>query len=221
MITLHNVSFGYKKGETVIKNINLNIQGGICTAIIGPNGSGKTTLGKLMAGILKPNEGKVLVGGLDTREVDLCIIGEKIGYLFQEPERQIFAPSVREELAFVMELKGLDKGLIESKVDDTLEQFQIKELEKAFPFQLSRGEKQRLAIASIMINNPPFFILDEPTTGLDIERKGILSTLIGNLLKNGIGMVIISHDRAFVKKHGQRVISMLEGEIGYDETSIY
>ncbi|MBT9147883.1 MAG: Cell division ATP-binding protein FtsE [Syntrophomonadaceae bacterium] len=120
-----------------------------------------------------------------------------------------------------MELKGLDKGLIESKVDDTLEQFQIKELEKAFPFQLSRGEKQRLAIASIMINNPPFFILDEPTTGLDIERKGILSTLIGNLLKNGIGMVIISHDRAFVKKHGQRVISMLEGEIGYDETSIY
>lgn len=220
MINVNKVSFGYTKGETIIKDITLNIKDGICTAIIGPNGGGKTTLGKLMAGILKPLKGKVFVDGLDTRAVELSRIGEKIGYLFQEPERQIFAPSVKEEIAFAMDLKGFDKFIIESKVNSTLDQFELKELENSFPFQLSRGEKQRLAIASIMINNPSFFILDEPTTGLDIERKEILSVLINNLIENGVGLVVISHDMGFVKKHAQRVISILGGEIAYDGSKL-
>jgi energy-coupling factor transport system ATP-binding protein len=220
LIHVEGVSFGYTKSEMVIKNLNLDVRGEMCTAIIGPNGGGKTTLGKLMAGILKPLKGKVLVDGLNTREVELCLIGEKIGYLFQEPERQIFAPSVKEEIAFAMEIKGVEQAVIESKVETALKSFQLKELEDAFPFKLSRGEKQRLAIAAIMVNNPSFFILDEPTTGLDVERKGILSSLLHNLLGNGIGMVIISHDLTFVGKHAQRIISFNGGEVTYDGASL-
>lgn len=216
LIHIEEVSFGYDQKELIIKDLSLKIRGGICTAIIGPNGGGKTTLGKLMAGILKPSKGRVLVAGMDTKDTELCRIGEKIGYLFQDPERQLFAPTVRDEIAFAMDLHGAPRSLIEAKAETILEQFQLKELERSFPFLLSRGEKQRLAIAAIMINNPPFFILDEPTTGLDLERKGILSSLVGDLLDRGVGMVVISHDLNFVKKHAWRVISIKGGEITYD-----
>jgi len=216
MICVNNVSFAYEKGKMVINRAHLEFQRAGCTAIIGPNGGGKTTLGKLMAGILKPTTGHVLVDGLDTSKVTLSTIGERIGYLFQEPDRQIFAPSVREELAFALELKGVDPMIIEEKVKVALKQFDLLDLEDASPFQLSRGEKQRLAIAAIMVNTPCFFVLDEPTTGLDYERKGILSAVINQLLERGIGMVVISHDMAFVRKHAIRVISIEGGEVHYD-----
>lgn len=215
-ICLEEVAFAYIKCREVFKNLNLKVGGGICTAVIGPNGGGKTTLGKLMAGILKPQKGKVFVAGMNTKEAELYRIGEKVGYLFQDPERQIFAPSVKEEIAFAMALRGVEKSVIDARVNAILNTFQLKELESSFPFQLSRGEKQRLIIAAIMVNNPSFFILDEPTTGLDPERKEILSSLIRNLLDNGAGMVIISHDLNFVKKHAQRVIMIKGGEVAHD-----
>ncbi|MCR3922184.1 MAG: energy-coupling factor ABC transporter ATP-binding protein [Firmicutes bacterium] len=218
MIKLNNVSFAYEKNKMILRNIHLAIEAGTCTVLVGPNGGGKTTIGKLMAGILKPSVGDVMVNELDTRTAELAEIGKKIGYLFQDPQRQLFAPTVREEIAFVMELQGVPSDQIDIRVERYLDKFQLKALENSFPFQLSRGEKQRLAIAAIMVNNPVFYILDEPTTGLDYERKKVLSAVIERLREEGIGMVIISHDQAFVKRHAQRVITVSGGEL-LDDTS--
>lgn len=183
------------------------------TAIVGANGTGKTTLGKLMTGILKPEKGSVIIDGLDSSKISLGAIGKKAGYLFQNPERQIFAPNVYEELSFPLEVKGMKKEEIERKVNESLTIFQLTHLSKVFPFTLSQGEKQRLALAAILINEPKFLILDEPTTGLDIERKNTLSTILGRLKEKGIGIVMISHDGAFIGKHATRIIELAGGEV--------
>lgn len=191
------------------------------TAIVGPNGSGKTTLGKLMAGIFKPQKGSVLIDEEDSRQISLGAIGKKVGYLFQNPERQIFAPRVYEELAFPLELKGLDKAIIGEKVKEALTTFNLNHLSNAFPFTLSQGEKQRLALAALLINEPQFLILDEPTTSLDIERKKVLSDILEALKNKGVGIVAISHDVEFIKKHATRIIEMDGGEIIGDSKNTF
>lgn len=213
MIVLENVSFCYTAANWILKQVNLEIDNGSCTFVVGPNGGGKTTLGKLMAGILKPTCGDVYLDQDNTKNLELYQVGTKVGYLFQEPERQIFAATVRDELAFAMDLQGMEKGEINRRVEAALEQFQLKEVEHAFPFQLSRGEKQRLALAAILMNQPSFLILDEPTTGLDVERKKILSGVIRQLKEQGIGMVIISHDEKFIQNHADRILRVAGGEV--------
>lgn len=213
IIELRDVAFGYDKKRNVIKNIGLKLYGYEFTAIVGKNGSGKTTLGKLMVGILKPSIGEVLICGQKTRDITLGQIGKKIGYLYQNPDRQIFAPTVEEEVAFALELKGLEKEIIKNKSKEILELFQLGHLKDSFPFKLSQGEKKRLALATILVNDINYLILDEPTTGLDVKRRDILSEIIDRLMKKKIGMVVISHDEDFIEKHATRIIEISEGEI--------
>ena len=199
----------------MLDGISLVLADGL-TAVTGPNGSGKTTLGKLLAGILKPCSGVVEIFGTDTRKMSLGEIGRRVGYLFQEPERQIFAPTVAEELSFVFEIHGLPGDEIEARVDAILERFDLSRLRDSFPFTLSRGEKQRLALAAVLINRPDYLILDEPTTGLDVKRKAELLGLVREMLDDGVGMLIISHDRSFVHRHASRGIEIVGGEIFSD-----
>ena len=133
---LENVYFSYRKkaDQEVLKNINLTLEPRGLTALIGSNGSGKTTLGKLMAGIIKPTRGRVFINGEDSRELSLGKIGQKVGYVFQDPERQIFAPTVREELSFILELKGIPQEEIDKKVERMLARFHLTELKEEFPF---------------------------------------------------------------------------------------
>jgi len=217
-IKLDDVSFAYKKGVPVIGGLSLKLYKEQFTAITGLNGSGKTTLGKLMTGILRPQIGRVFVCGRDSTEMKLGEIGQRIGYLFQNPSLQIFAPSVREEISFALELKGESKGEIQEKVSRSLKDFDLSHLADAFPFRLSRGEQQRLAIAAVLINSPGFLILDEPTTGLDMERRRALSKILDGLRNKGIGMAVISHDRAFISRLADRTIRMHGGEIVEDRT---
>jgi len=217
-IELDDVSFAYKKDAPVIGGLSLQLYREQFTAITGPNGSGKTTLGKLMTGILRPQIGRIFICGRDSTEMKLGEIGQRIGYLFQNPGLQIFAPSVREEISFALELKGEDKGEIQEKVSRSLKDFDLSHLADAFPFRLSRGEQQRLAIAAVLINSPGFLILDEPTTGLDMERRRALSEILAGLRNKGIGMAVISHDRAFISRLADRTIRMYGGEIVEDRT---
>ncbi len=181
--------------------------------MIGPNGSGKTTLGKVLAGILKPTEGRAFLAGKDTRTLSLGAIGQAVGYLFQEPERQIFAPSVYEELAFVLRLQGKPPDVIDHAVNTMLGRFDLSALRDRFPFSLSRGEKQRLALAAVLVNSPDYLILDEPTTGLDLKNKRRLGGYLEELLDAGVGMMIISHDRAFATGYATRVIELSGGVV--------
>lgn len=219
-IALKNLQFGYTKQKKVIRGISLEFSRQDFTFIIGPNGSGKTTLGKLIMGILKPQNGRILIDNIDNKSMSLGTVGKQVGYLFQNPERQIFASKVWDELAFPLELKGFDRQTINNTVGKALETFQLTNLAQSFPFTLSQGEKQRLALASILINEPKFLILDEPTTGLDLERKKILSHILNKLNFDGIGIIAISHDEDFIEKHATRIIEMVGGEVVGDKKNI-
>lgn len=215
-IELRAVNFSYKENNRVIKNISLQLVKDDITAIIGPNGGGKTTLGKLMAGILKPSEGSVLIDGINSNKLKLGAVGQKVGYLFQNPERQIFAPTVEEDITFALRIKDIKEDEIQIKVSEIVEILGLRHLLKDFPFTLSQGEKQRLALAGILINEPTYLILDEPTTGLDSERKKHLYTILTGLHKKGVGMAIISHDEEFIDKLATRFIEVSGGEVVAD-----
>lgn len=171
-----------------------------------------------MTGILRPQKGCVRICGSDSNGMKLGEIGRRVGYLFQNPALQIFAPSVREEVSFALELKGYSSEEIGRRVDEVLRDLDLFHLQDALPFKLSRGEKQRLAIAAVLVNKPGFLILDEPTTGLDMERRRVLSDMLRDLKQKGIGMAVISHDRAFIDRLADREVRMHGGEIVEDRT---
>lgn len=208
-----DLNFHYEKGKPVISQINLKIFQNEMTALTGPNGSGKTTLGKLLMGILSPVSGDVFLDDKRVSQMSLGQIGMTIGYLFQNPEKQFFAPTVEDEISFILRAKGLDERDIKSKVDPLLEGFELSHLREDFPLRLSQGEKQRLALAAILVNDLDYLILDEPTTGLDKERKIILADILNNLYNRGIGMIIISHDFEFLNQFPRRVLEINRGEI--------
>ncbi len=212
-LELKELSFGYTSSKTIIKSINLKISRDEVTAILGSNGSGKTTLGKLMMGILKPTSGRVYLLNKDICEMSLAQVGLKIGYLFQNPEKHFFTNTLEEELRFVLKFKELDELKIQQQIEDLIKTFQLEHLRQSSPLLLSQGEKQRLAIATILINKPEYLILDEPTTGLDVERKGELLNRLKQLSEEGIGMTIISHDQSFVEELSQRVVKIHRGEM--------
>ena len=193
--------------------MDLSISREICTAITGLNGSGKTTLGKLMTGILKPEKGSILLEGRDLSMITLGQTGRKIGYLFQNPDLQIFTLSVKEELLFTHRFFGSSDKDIELEADRMLELFHLSGLKDHVPFNLSRGERQRLALAAVMMNGPGYLILDEPTTGLDSARKKILMDILKGQLENGTGMSIISHDYDFIGELSDRIIEIDEGKL--------
>lgn len=212
-IELHNVSFGYKRDNPIIKKAEFEINSGDFIAVTGPNGSGKTTLGKLIMGILKPVIGRVCIEGRDAAAMNPGEIGRRIGYLFQNPELQIFALTVMEELSFALRIKNIDEDVIADRVDKILKLLHLEHHLNSPTFSLSYGEKQRLAIAGILINDPGFLILDEPTTGLDSARMDILMSILRGLLARGVGMMVISHDGIFIKNFQGKIFRMYGGEI--------
>jgi energy-coupling factor transport system ATP-binding protein len=197
--------------KRVLENINIDVGKKEFISITGPNGSGKTTLSRVIIGTVPYTRGTVSIENKEVKHMTLGEIGRKIGYLFQNPDKQIFTPTVYEELSFSYKYnKELDTRRKESDIDEILEIFDIKKLKNKTTYFLSQGERQRLAIASILINKPEFLILDEPTTGLDYKRKEILSKLF-KMYENKLGILLISHDMKFIKKHSHRVISMERG----------
>ena len=184
-----------------------------CTAVTGENGSGKTTLGKLVAGILRPACGTVFFDGVDIAALSLGEIGRQVGYLFQEPSRQIFAPNPLEEIAFPMELRGTPKDDARKIARVYLEKFELSHIENSTTYTLSRGEKQRLAIAAAMVMKPKYFVLDEPTTGLDKKRREMLADILKNLLADGVGILLFSHDVDFLKLMGADVCNVKGGRM--------
>lgn len=215
-ITLDNVGYTYPDSSFSIKDISIDFHTGKCTGLIGANGCGKTTLSKIIAGLISPQYGRVMIDGEDTAKKSLAWIGSRIGYLFQEPSHQIFAPIVNEEISFTLTLKGMSREAAEALTAEMLARFDLTQLANNSTLRLSRGEKQRLALAAILANKPSYIVLDEPTTGLDQSRIEILSRTLDQLLQDGIGIILISHDLAFVNRHVDRIIKMKDGVI-YDE----
>ncbi len=213
MISVENVSFHYPTGSEVLQNVNLQIKDGEFIAIMGENGAGKTTLVKMFNGLLKPSLGKVLVDGVNTHEKSVAQLSRNVGLIFQNPDHQLFAETVAEELAFSLRNFGFKEDAIQRRVTTLLTALDLERYEKSSPFVLSGGERKRVALAAILAWDPKHVIMDEPTIGQDYLQKDRLRNFIVQLISQGKTVVIVTHDVEFVAECKPRVVLLSRGRI--------
>lgn len=212
LLKVDKLSFQYSTEKMLIDKFSLELLQGESIGIIGPNGCGKTTLLKLMLGILKPIKGIIYLEGKDISKMTLGEIGESIGYVMQNPERQLFMPTVDQEIAYGLRIRGYKEKEIQNKLKEIMDFFDLKALEKVSPFTLSGGEKQILALATVLVLEPRLLILDEPTTGLDPLKKAKLEYFLKKLQKKGLAIILASHDLPFVQKVCSNTISFYSAQ---------
>jgi len=216
MIEVRNVYFTYPNGVEALKGVSLHIDRGEFVAIMGQNGAGKTTLVKHFNGLLKPTRGEVLVDRVNTKEVSVATLARKVGYVFQNPDHQLFCETVEKEIAFALKNFGFDEELIKRRVDWALNLLGLSQYRESSPFMLSGGERKRLALASVLAWDPEVVILDEPTIGQDYAQKEKLRQFILQLRAQGKTVVIVTHDIEFVADCSPRVVLMANGRIVAD-----
>lgn len=218
VIELHDVGHTYYGGLQAVRGVSLNIQPAEFIAFVGANGSGKTTLVKHFNGLLKPTKGRVQVNGKDTRRATVSQLSRTVGFVFQNPDHQIFAYSVWEEILFGLNQQRLPKDEAEDRAARALQTVGLYEKREAHPRELSRGQRQRLATASVLAMETDVLVLDEPTTGQDfISRRQILD-LASSLHQRGRTIVMITHDMALVAEYATRAVVMKLGQVLLDST---
>ena len=219
MISVENVNFHYPGGPEVLREVNLKIGDGEFVAIMGENGAGKTTLVKMFNGLLKPTEGKVTVDGVNTREKSVAQLSRDVGLIFQNPDHQLFAETVTEELSFSLRNFGFDQEVIDRRVNTLLNTLDLDRYRSSSPFVLSGGERKRVALAAILVWDPKHVIMDEPTIGQDYLQKDRLRHFILQLLSQGKSIVIITHDVEFVAECKPRVVLLSHGTVIGDDVA--
>jgi len=204
--------------KTALYNINLKIDDNEFVGIIGPTGSGKSTLVQHFNGLLKPTSGKVYVNGMDTSGSSLKELRKQVGIVFQYPEHQLFEETVYKDIAFGLKKMGLKENEIEERVCNSISSVGLsKDVLHKSPFELSGGQKRRVAIAGILVMNPRILVLDEPAAGLDPRGRDEIYNLIVELHnKKGLTVILVSHSMEDIAKLARRVIVMNEGKIVMD-----
>jgi len=213
LIEVEDVYFTYPNGVEALKGISLKIEDGEFVAIMGQNGAGKTTLVKHFNGLLKPTRGRVLIDGVDTRHVSVAMLSRKVGFVFQNPDHQLFSETVEDEVSFALKNFGFPEKVILERVEWALNLLDLKEYQKTSPFMLSGGERKRVALASVLAWDPKILILDEPTIGQDSYQKERLRQFIIQMNQQGKTVIIVTHDIEFVAECEPRVILMANGRI--------
>ncbi len=208
---LHHV---YHGGVHALKGVNFKAERGEIVALIGPNGAGKTTLLKHFNGLLFPTSGKVYVRGIEVRKENLREIRKEIGFLFQNPDDQIIAPTVEQDVAFGPMNFGMDEEMIVHNVRESLELVGMTGYEDRPPHSLSFGQKKRVAMAGLLAYNPSILLLDEPFSGLDPEGRRELRSLLLRLRDDmGLSVVFTTHDVNLIPEFADRVYVMHKGEV--------
>lgn len=210
------LNYKYPDGSYALKGIDLQIRENEFIAIVGHNGSGKTTLIKILTGLLVTTEGNVFIREKSVKELTVFDIGKEIGLVFQNPDHQIFCNTVFEEIAFSLKLRGHSKNEINEKVKKALKVVNLTEYENEDPFFLTKGERQRLAIASVIAAEPKIIILDEPTTGLDYHEQRQVMDLLRKLNREGHTIIIITHVMWVVAEYAHRTLVIHEGKVALD-----
>ena len=190
------------------------MEDGDFVAFVGTNGAGKSTTMRLINGLLKPSEGEVSIDGVSTSALRTSELAAKVGFLFQNPDRQICCKTVREELLFGFAAQGRAGDSTQAKVDAMIERFGFDA--DAEPFLLNRGTRQLLALASIIVLEPPIVVLDEPTTGLDFRECAKVMEVVSDLNARGTTVVMVCHDMEVVGDYATRVIAMTTGQVVAD-----
>jgi energy-coupling factor transport system ATP-binding protein len=210
------LSFSYPLGPLVLDAINLCIHPGEFLALVGQNGSGKTTLAKHLVGLLTPTVGRVLLEGRDRATLRAAETAHLAGYVFQNPDHQIFASTVEAEVAFGPRNFGLSQDEVGQRIAEVLQAVNLEDARQRDPFLLSKGERQRLAVASVLALRPRLLILDEPTTGLDYREQRRMMNLVSSLNRSGIAIIIITHAPWLVAEYARRTVLMRRGRILFD-----
>jgi len=214
LITVTDARYVYSSGAVLaLDGVSLEIAEGESVGIVGQNGSGKTTLTKLLNGLLKPTSGSIGVDGKDTAKNSVQQMSSTVGYVFQNPNHQLFAPSVTAELAFGPTNLKLPPEEITERIAHALEFFDIKQYAEMHPYRLSFPLRKLVGIASVFTMGPKVFVLDEPTTGQDHQTTKVINQLIHRLQDRGSTVICVSHDMPLLADVSKRMIVMWNAKI--------
>lgn len=210
-VSFEDVCFSYPGGGASVQNLELAVYPGELVGVVGQNGAGKTTLTKLLNGLLKPSSGVVTVAGLDTREAPVSRIAAHVSTLFQNPDRQICRDTVLDEVAFGLVLTGTPQEEARERAQRVIERFGLPAGEA--PFSLSRGQRQKIALASVVVMEPEVIVLDEPTSGLDYRECMIVMETVSEMAERGSAVIMVCHDMEVVSDFAERLVVMARGRI--------
>jgi len=211
LIALRGVGFAYDGGKPVLSCLDFELREGERVALLGPNGSGKTTMLHLIVGLLKPSAGEVVAFGRPRRsEADFFEVRQRAGLVFQDPEDQLFCPTVYEDVAFGPLNLGRSRDEVRAIVGETLEALGLAGYEERITYKLSGGEKRLVSLAAVLAMQPEVLLLDEPTSGLDEEAEGRLLAILKDL---PLAMVVASHDREFLRQTTGRAVRLRGGRL--------
>ena len=211
VLTFNHVEFAYPNGGAAVHDLSLTLYPGELVGIVGQNGAGKTTLTKLLTGLLKPASGSVRVTGLDTATVPTSRIAREVATLFQNPDRQICKDTVLDEVAFGLELAGIDRAEALRRAQLVIDRFGLPADEA--PFSLSRGQRQMVALASVVVVEPKIVVLDEPTSGLDYRECMTVMETVRTMAERGCAVIMVCHDMEVVSDFAERIVVMADGRI--------
>ena len=211
MISFEHVSAAYTAETPILNDVSLQIEDGEFIAFVGTNGAGKSTTMRLINGLLKPTGGQVLIDGTPTTQLKTSELARRVGFLFQNPDRQICCNSVRDELEFGFKAQGALTDEARARVDAIIDEFGFDP--DAEPYLLNRGTRQLLALASIIVMEPPVIVLDELTTGLDFRECQKVMEIVAHLHREGKTIVMVCHDMEVVGDYAQRIVVMTRGEL--------
>lgn len=211
VLTFDHVEFAYPNGGAAVHDLSLTLYPGELVGIVGQNGAGKTTLTKLLTGLLKPASGSVRVTGLDTAAVPTSRIAREVATLFQNPDRQICKDTVLDEVAFGLELAGIDRTEALRRAQLVIDRFGLPADEA--PFSLSRGQRQMVALASVVVVEPKIVVLDEPTSGLDYRECMTVMETVRTMAERGCAVIMVCHDMEVVSDFAERIVVMADGRI--------
>jgi energy-coupling factor transport system ATP-binding protein len=215
-IEISNLHFTYPTGVQALRGITLQIEPGEQVGIVGQNGAGKTTLVKHMNGLLQPTSGSVRVGDWDTKDRSVAKLARRVGYVFQNPDEQLFSKNVGTEVAFGPKNLGYSSGQVQALVKDALAMTELSEKTETNPYDLSPTWRKMVALASVIAMDTHIVIFDEPTTGQDAANIARIAHVIQILRERGKTVITITHDIDFCAENFQRVIAMSQGQILLD-----
>ena len=211
VVDLRDVSFAYPGSGDGVSHVSLAVRPGELVGVVGQNGAGKTTLTKLLNGLLRPASGEVRIAGIDTRAVPVSRIAAHVATLFQNPDRQLCKDTVLDEVAFGLELQGVDGKGARRRAAAAIERFGLPAGES--PFSLSRGQRQMVALASVVVMEPQVVLLDEPTSGLDYRECMTVMETVREMAERGCAVIMVCHDMEVVSDFAERVVVMAGGRV--------
>jgi energy-coupling factor transport system ATP-binding protein len=212
LIEVEGLTHRYPNGVVALEGVDLAVRRGEFLAVLGQNGSGKTTLVKHFNGLLEPTEGSVRVEGKTTTDQGIRKLGQTVGYVFQNPDHQIFSDTVADEVAFGPKIRGLGEAEVGERVKEALAAVGLEGYEEEDPFGLTKGERQRVAVASVLAVRPEVLILDEPTTGLDYAEQRSMMDLVRRLNEAGSTIIVVTHTMWVVAEYAHRATVVRDGQ---------